>query len=44
MSKAFVKDDAAWEDPEIELDPHADIPAGSRNYMTPLGRSEVPAV
>jgi transcription elongation factor GreB len=37
MDKAFVKDDDAWQDPEIELDPRADIPAGSRNYMTPRG-------
>ena len=37
MNKAFVKDDDTWEDPEIELDPLADIPAGSRNYMTPPG-------
>lgn len=37
MNKAFVKDDDTWEDPEIELDPEADIPAGSRNYMTPQG-------
>jgi len=37
MSKAFVKDDDTWEDPEIELDPQANIPAGSRNYMTPQG-------
>jgi len=37
MSKAFVKDDDAWEDPDIELDPGADIPAGRRNYMTPRG-------
>ena len=37
MSKAFVKDDDTWQDPEIEIDPRADIPAGSRNYMTPQG-------
>ena len=37
MNKAFVKDDDTWQDPEIELDPRADIPAGSRNYMTPIG-------
>jgi transcription elongation factor GreB len=37
MNKAFVKDDDAYEDLEIELDPEADIPAGSRNYMTPQG-------
>jgi transcription elongation factor GreB len=37
MNKAFVKDDDTWQDPEIELDPRADIPAGSRNYMTPRG-------
>ena len=37
MNKAFVKEDDTWEDPEIELDPEADIPAGSRNYMTPQG-------
>ncbi len=37
MNKAFVKDDDIWEDLEIELDPRADIPAGSRNYMTPPG-------
>ncbi len=37
MSKAFVKDDDICEDLEIELDPRADIPAGSRNYMTPPG-------
>lgn len=41
MSKAFVKDDDTWEDPEIELDPQADIPAGSRNYMTPQGASKL---
>ena len=37
MNKAFVKDDDTWQDPEIELDPRADIPAGSRNYITPRG-------
>ncbi|NNF98554.1 MAG: transcription elongation factor GreB [Desulfobacteraceae bacterium] len=37
MNKAFVKDDDAWEDPELIRDPHADIPPGSRNYMTPAG-------
>ena len=37
MNKAFVKDDDTWQDPEIKLDPRADIPAGSRNYMTPAG-------
>lgn len=37
MNKAFVKDDDTWQDPEIELDPRADIPAGSRNYMIPRG-------
>ena len=37
MNKAFVKDDDTLQDPEIELDPRADIPAGSRNYMTPRG-------
>jgi len=37
MNKAFVKDEDAWEDPQIELDPRANIPAGSRNYMTPQG-------
>ena len=37
MNNAFVKDDDTWQDPEIELDPRADIPAGSRNYMTPRG-------
>ena len=37
MNKAFVKDDDTWEDPEIELNPLADIPAESRNYMTPPG-------
>jgi transcription elongation factor GreB len=37
MNKAFVKDDDIWEDPEIELDPQANIPAGSRNYMTRQG-------
>jgi len=37
MNKAFVKDDDTWEDPEIELDPQANIPAGSRNYMTQQG-------
>ncbi len=37
MNKAFVKDDDTWQDPQIELDPRADIPAGSRNYMTPGG-------
>jgi transcription elongation factor GreB len=35
MSKAFVKDDGAREELEIELYPRADIPAGRRNYMTP---------
>jgi transcription elongation factor GreB len=37
MSKAFVKDDDSWQDPEIEIDPRADIPVGSRNYMTARG-------
>ena len=37
MSKAFVKDDDTREDPVIEPDPLADIPVGSRNYMTPAG-------
>jgi len=37
MNKAFVKDDDHWDDPEIELDPQAGIPPGSRNYMTPRG-------
>jgi transcription elongation factor GreB len=37
MNKAFVKDDDTREDPEIGLDPLADIPSGSRNYMTPRG-------
>lgn len=37
MNKAFVKDDDTWQDPEIDLDPLADIPTGSRNYMTPAG-------
>ena len=37
MNKAFVKDEDAWEDPQIEPDPHANIPAGSRNYMIPQG-------
>jgi transcription elongation factor GreB len=41
MSKAFVKDDDTWDDPEIELDPQADIPADSRNYMTPQGASKL---
>ena len=41
MNKAFVKDDDTWEDPEIELDPEADIPAGSRNYMTPQGAARL---
>jgi transcription elongation factor GreB len=41
MSKAFVKDDDTWDDPEIELDPQADIPDGSRNYMTPQGASKL---
>ena len=41
MNKAFVKDDDTWQDPEIELDPRADIPAGSRNYMTPRGVSSL---
>ena len=37
MNKAFVKDDDTWEDPEIELDPQADIPEDCSNYMTPQG-------
>lgn len=37
MNKAFVKDDDTWQDPELERDPRADIPPGSRNYMTPAG-------
>jgi len=37
MNKAFVKDDDTWEDPEIELDPQADIPEDCSNYMTPRG-------
>jgi transcription elongation factor GreB len=41
MNKAFVKDDDTWEDPEIELDPEADIPVGSRNYMTPQGAARL---
>jgi transcription elongation factor GreB len=41
MNKAFVKDDDTWEEPEIELDPEADIPAGSRNYMTPQGAARL---
>ena len=41
MNKAFVKDDDTWEDPEIELDPEADIPAGSRTYMTPRGAARL---
>jgi len=43
MNKAFVKDDDTWEEPEIELDPEADIPAGSRNYMTPQGAGRLRA-
>ena len=34
MNKAFVKDDDIREDLKIELDSRADIPEGSRNYMT----------
>ena len=41
MSKAFVKVDAAWKNPEIEFDPQADIPAGRRNYKTPLGTRQL---
>jgi len=26
VNKAFVKDDDTWENPEIQLDPRADIP------------------
>jgi len=37
MNKAFVKEDDIQSDPEIERDPRADIPQGSRNYMTPEG-------
>lgn len=37
MNKAFVKDDDNWEDPQIDLNPLANIPPGSRNYMTPHG-------
>ena len=33
MNKAFVKGEDIWEDLETELDPRADIPEGSRNYM-----------
>jgi len=41
MNKAFVKDEDGWEDPQIEPDPRADIPAGSRNYMTPQGAAKL---
>ena len=34
MNKAFIKGDDIWEDLEIELDPRANIPEESRNYMT----------
>ena len=32
MNNALVKDDGTWQDPEVELDPRADIAAGSRKY------------
>ncbi len=41
MNKAFVKDDDTYEDPQIQRDPQADIPAGSRNYMTPAGAARL---
>jgi transcription elongation factor GreB len=41
MNKAFVKDADSYEDPEIQRDPRADIPAGSRNYMTPAGAARL---
>lgn len=43
MNKAFVKEDDAWDEPEAPVDPLADIPAGSRNYMTPAGAAALRA-
>ena len=37
VNKAFVKEEDAWEEPEAPVDPLADLPPGSRNYLTPTG-------
>jgi transcription elongation factor GreB len=40
MSKAFVKEETAPEDPELEAPP---LPAGGRNYITPEGYARLEA-
>jgi transcription elongation factor GreB len=37
MNKAFVKEEESGEEPQRPMDPRADLPPGSRNYMTPHG-------
>ena len=41
MSKAFVKDDAAEADDEVDASGVEDIPSGARNYMTPAGHERM---
>jgi transcription elongation factor GreB len=40
MSKAFVKEEQAHEDPEVEAPP---LPAGGKNYITPEGYARLEA-
>ena len=41
MNKAFVKEDVLREEPELQMDPRADIPDGHKNYMTPGGKEDL---